>query len=458
MSTPRMNITKIKNNSKKNKESVEHPRVPIMYLELLENKDKIRPEVVNKEYDPDDAESIKDFDNSIPQRANQQKQRNDVIQEEGDSDISISESDAEEEEIEAEDEAEEEDDEEDEEEEDEGESEREEDSIVSGQVEKNSEMEQESDDDAMLEEGNTEDEQDLEDDDDDSFEAEDDIPRYTNNKDFEEDELSNDVRNLDIDDDEEDDMEEEETSFHGKSSNVDTKDKLRAMLDDEYDKIPPKLSDLEKKGVIKNKRTIPNIGIGIEEDVEDDEDAKRELLFKFSLLKKSYNTKIEIPEFTIHSSYKRMVEVYENTLRHLSLESSVEQYKNILIGGFMVCEYVFGVWLSLDMAGYTQAQILNISQYERLLIELGSKNYTPEAQNYPVEFRLIGMIILNAVIFVVSKLILKKTGNNIMNMMNNNIRNQYTQSFENTANNFYKEPMKEERKKMKKPSFDFSSL
>ena len=156
-----------------------------------------------------------------------------------------------------------------------------------------------------------------------------------------------------------------------------------------------------------------------------------------------------------------MVEVYENTLRHLSLESSVDQYKNMLIGGFMLCEYVFGVWLSLDMAGYTQAQIVNLSQYERLLIELGSKNYTPEAQNWPIEFRLIGMIVLNAVIFVVSKLILKKTGNNIMNMMNQGVRQKYTESFENSTSNYYQEPpqqQQQDRKKMKKPSFDFHNL
>lgn len=452
MSTSKLSITKIPQENKKSKDTREHQRVPFMYLELLENKDKIRPEVVNKEYDPADAESIKDFD--ISTNVNNTVKLPNRIVEEGGSEISISESEQEEQSRNsADDES--------------SVMEEEKDAIDIEKDANTTDGESLEDDDDDENEVDNDDEEDDDDDDDDEEEEGEEDENDSQNEE-EDDELNESIRNLEIDDENDEDDDDDlrigsidgggQGGFPRKSSSGDTKDKLRAMLDDEYDKIPPKLSDLEKKGVIKSNRTIPNIGMGMEEELEDDEDAKRELLFKFSLLKKSYNTKIDIPEFTIHSSYKRMVEVYENTLRHLSLESSVEQYKNILIGGFMVCEYIFGVWMSLDMAGYTQAQILNISQYERLLIELGSKNYTPESQNWPVEFRLIGMIILNAVIFVVSKLILKKTGNNIMNMMNNNIRNQYTQSFENTANNFYKEPMKEERKKMKKPSFDFSSL
>ena len=407
MSANKLSVVKIPNENKNalDNETKEHPRVPYMYLELLENKDKVRPEVVNKDYDPSDAVSLKSFSTNNNNK-NVVKKKPSTIpkieeEEEGDeSEISVSED-----------------------ENDDMTVDNKEDVV----------------DDSDIDDNDGEEESELDDDDDDE----------------ESDQEISDQESL---------MNESENHYDTRDEN-ETKNKLNAMLDDEYprssyQKQPPKLSDLQKSGVIQNQeRTIPNIDM-MEDDEEDDEDKKRELLFRFSLLKKSYNTQIDIPEFTIHSNYKRMVEVYENTLRHLSLESSVEQWKNILIGAFMCCEYVFGVWLNMDMAGYTQAQILNLAQYERLLIELGSKNYTPEAQNYPVEFRLIGMIILNAVIFIVSKLILKKTGNNIMNMMNQNVRNKYTESFENTTTNFFQQqqPMQEEKKKMKKPSFDFSSL
>lgn len=347
----------------------EHPRVPYMYLELLENKNKIKPEVVNKDYDPSDAISVKSFSNGTNDiNKNKQTNNNTIEKIDEESEISVSE----------------------------------EENSIEESIQSVSSVEEDNDDDMSIEDDNS--------------------SSVTVNS---------------------------------------TKNKLKEMLDDEYSstQLPPKLSDLQRSGVIKTDRAIPNIDMMDEE--EDDEDKKRELLFRFSLLRKSYNSQIEIPEFTIHSNYKTMVSSYENCLRHLSLESSVEQYKNLLIAGFMGCEFVFGNWFNLDMSGYTQSQVLNLAQYERLLIELGSKNYSPESANYPVEFRLIGMIVLNAVIFLVGKLILKKTGNNIMNMMNQNVRNKYTESFESTTNNFFQSqngPMQEEKKKMKKPTFDFSSL
>ena len=75
-------------------------------------------------------------------------------------------------------------------------------------------------------------------------------------------------------------------------------------------------------------------------------------------------------------------------------------------------------FLKLDMKGFAQQQMASMSSYKKLLMELGEKSYVPEgSKKWPVEIRLLFLIIMNAGIFVVGKLIMKKTGSNIMNMM-----------------------------------------
>jgi hypothetical protein len=113
-----------------------------------------------------------------------------------------------------------------------------------------------------------------------------------------------------------------------------------------------------------------------------------------------------------------MKQTYENTVRKLSIESSVDNYKTYLIGGFMVVEFILGSWMGFDMEGFTQHQISTLGSYERLLVELGEKSYVDEESQWPVEVRLLGLIIMNAAFFIVSKLVTKKTGSsNILNFL-----------------------------------------
>ena len=217
----------------------------------------------------------------------------------------------------------------------------------------------------------------------------------------------------------------------------------KKRTDDRYSKKPPTLSELQKRGSYSQSKELRDINNTTSSEINE-EDKKREILFKFDLLKKSYPT-ATIPEYTIHTDLVMMTKSYEDCVRRLSLDSSVETYKTYLVYGFMGCEFVFGNFLKFDMEGFTQQQILNMNSYEKLLIELGEKSYVPTGSKWPVEVRLFFIVIMNAAFFIVGKMIMKKTGSNIMNMINN-------------MNNRVPTATGVKKQKMKGPSIDMSDM
>lgn len=184
--------------------------------------------------------------------------------------------------------------------------------------------------------------------------------------------------------------------------------------------VAPRLSEIDAKTnnptTFQRPNELRDINYVSKTDLEQ-EDLKRELIFKIELLKKSYPNS-DIPEFSIHSDYISMKKTYDSTVRRLTLDSSVEDYKKYLIGAFMACEYIMGHYLGFDMQGFTQQQIISMNTYDKLLIELGEKSYIPQGSNWPVEIRLLGLVLINVAFFIFGKIILKKTGGNFMGMVN----------------------------------------
>jgi hypothetical protein len=202
--------------------------------------------------------------------------------------------------------------------------------------------------------------------------------------------------------------------------------------DDDKFKNPPTLKELDNKINMKNKV----------EDAQDLDDKKRHLIHKFKSLKKSYPDET-IQDYTIYSDYTVMKEDYDETLKKLSMDSTVESYKKYLTYGFMGVEYVFGNFFGLDMKGFTQQQLISMKSYDKLLIELGEKNYEPVgASKWPVEVRLIFLIIINSAFFIGSKIIMSRSGTNFIDIMNN-------------FSSFATAPEKTTKKKMKEPPIDF---
>lgn len=139
---------------------------------------------------------------------------------------------------------------------------------------------------------------------------------------------------------------------------------------------------------------------------------KEEYIWRFRILKKQYGkgASIPIPEWNEHSDLHMMKTSYERTIRELYLDDAVETYRTYLLGGWIVMEYVCTQLIGIDLRGFTMQQTKMMYKYDRLLIELGEKSYTRWGMNLPVEVRLIGMIIFQAGIFYLGKVISDKYG------------------------------------------------
>jgi len=60
--------------------------------------------------------------------------------------------------------------------------------------------------------------------------------------------------------------------------------------------------------------------------------------------------------------------------------------------------------LGLDMGGYCINQLTMMNKYERLLVELGEKSNISVGSEWPVEARIAGLALFNAVVFLVVRL------------------------------------------------------
>lgn len=146
----------------------------------------------------------------------------------------------------------------------------------------------------------------------------------------------------------------------------------------------------------------------------DIDERKRALLFKFKILRRKYKeSEGDIPEWSTHTDLELMERSYDDTLRMVALDASIAKNKGYLEKGFIFGEQLL-LMLGFDKAqNFAAQQLSGMNQYEQLLVELGEKQYENElSSSWPVEIRLAGLVLFNLIAFVCGKSLMEKTGIN----------------------------------------------
>lgn len=190
--------------------------------------------------------------------------------------------------------------------------------------------------------------------------------------------------------------------------------------------VPPTLSQINN-GVVRDTKGVRDMTRGLSKQ-EDEEDAERRLyLDKFAILKRKYKD-FKMPDFSPYSDISIMKRTYDSAVKQLHLDSTVETYKKYLIGGFTLTQFLFSKFLKMDMSGFAEQQIMSMNQYEQVLVEIGEKSYFKPPSTMAPEFKLVMLIGFNAVIFLISKMILKASGDNILSSINKVAEKKETQA------------------------------
>jgi len=139
---------------------------------------------------------------------------------------------------------------------------------------------------------------------------------------------------------------------------------------------------------------------------QDEVERRRDLMFRFDILKKSYK-EASIPEISQFMDVETLDKMYQDTVRRVALDGKVEGYRRFLNMGFMGIELLFSNVLKMDMTGFAKQQMMSMNSYERILIELGEKSLLDKTKSqWPAQVRLMFTIVMNAVIFVMGKAVM----------------------------------------------------
>jgi hypothetical protein len=223
--------------------------------------------------------------------------------------------------------------------------------------------------------------------------------------------------------------------------------------------IPPSITEINSGKAIVDGNGIRNMAYTTR--AEDEElTRKMELLRNFDKIRKIHPT-AKIKEYSEFTDIKTLERDYSYILKDLEINSTVENYKQYLIMGFKLLEIFLIHYMDFkDIEGFSQDQAIKINQYEKVLMEIGEKNYISDNKKWPPELRLLGIILFQTFSFVgfryIGSMFGKSTKTSFQPQQNKNY-SPNDPSVQPTFSNVSFESSGP-KKKMKGPDFNFDDF
>jgi hypothetical protein len=141
-----------------------------------------------------------------------------------------------------------------------------------------------------------------------------------------------------------------------------------------------------------------------EEKEKLDQEEREELIVKFRTLKKAYpqNKELQLISVGEYDDLDAMRKMYKRTLTEITFDKKISNYRYYLTISFMVVEYAFK-HLGVNMDGFAKHQTKCMDDYNSLLVELGEKTQGSWMDNFPVEVRLMGLVLFQTAVFWFAK-------------------------------------------------------
>jgi chemotaxis protein histidine kinase CheA len=147
---------------------------------------------------------------------------------------------------------------------------------------------------------------------------------------------------------------------------------------------------------------------------------REEFRIKFGILRRNFK-EYDIPPLDENEPLEHIHARYDRYIRHIHISGAADSYRNYLLIYFIILEVIATQLLGLPANGYTMAQLNNMTNYERMMLELGEKWYQPEGEEWPVEYRLVFASLFNLLLFIIMRWLGKFVGDGVAQMIINTV-------------------------------------